>query len=43
MNPALIPQPQKLAFDNGRFPLPALRLWALRAMLLRAHLEDEWF
>jgi hypothetical protein len=27
----------------GRFPLPALRLWALRAMLLRAHVEDEWF
>jgi glycine/D-amino acid oxidase-like deaminating enzyme len=26
----------------GRFPLPALRLWALRAMLLRAHVEDEW-
>jgi len=25
-----------------RFPLPALRLWALRAMLLRAHVEDEW-
>lgn len=26
----------------ARFPLPVLRLWALRAMLVRAHLEDEW-
>lgn len=25
-----------------RFPLPALRVWGLRAMLVRAHLEDEW-
>lgn len=25
-----------------RFPLPSLRLWVLRAMLLQAHAEDEW-
>ncbi|NUM82455.1 FAD-binding oxidoreductase, partial [bacterium] len=26
-----------------KFPLPALRVWGLRAMLVRAHVEDEWF
>jgi hypothetical protein len=34
--------PAAVAGLPPRFPLPALRLWALRAMLLVKHAEDEW-
>jgi glycine/D-amino acid oxidase-like deaminating enzyme len=35
--------PTAVAGLPPRFPLPALRLWALRSMLLVKHVEDEWF
>lgn len=35
--------PAAVAGLPPRFPLPALRLWALRGMLLVKHAEDEWF
>ncbi len=36
-----VPLPAPLVGLPRRFPLPSLRLWYLRLMLLRAHIEDK--